>query len=264
MKRLSIALAALAFALAAQAQKTHRPQYDAACAEAFGPGEKLTYVVKYGFIKGGEGTFSVRDTVVDGRHVNHIVCGGQTTGLADVVYRVRDSYESYMDPETQLPVMSKRNIAEGRYRYNDKVVYDRQEGKLSKTVKRRDKPEEKKTEEMPDRLMDIVAAFYHARNNAFDDRLAPGDTIYYQTFFSNEIFPLNIRYKGKETIKTALGPRLCYKFAPVTEAGRSFEGDDDMHLWITADSNRIPVKIKFDMKVGSFVFELTKAEGLKH
>ena len=57
---------------------------------------------------------------------------------------------------------------------------------------------------------------------------------------------------------------MCDKFAPVTEKGRSFEGDDNMHLWITADANRVPVKIKFDMKVGSFVFELTKAEGLKH
>ena len=264
MKRLTIALAALSMTVAAQAQKTFRPQYDTARTEAFGPGETLTYSVKYGFIKGGEGTFSVRDTIIDGRKVNHIVCGGRTTGVADMVYRVRDSYEGYMDAATQLPVMCKRNIAEGRYRYNDQVVYDHQEGRMSKTVRRRNKPVENKTEEMPDKIMDIVAAFYHARNNAFDDRLTPGDTIFYETFFSNEIFPLNIRYKGKEMVKTVLGPRMCYKFAPVTEKGRSFEGDDNMHLWITADANRVPVKIKFDMKVGSFVFELTKAEGLKH
>lgn len=264
MKRISFTLAALALATAATAQKTYRPQYDSTRHEAFGPGERLSFSVKYGFIKGGESQFTVRDTIIDGRHVNHVTCGGRTTGLADLVYRVRDSYESYMDAATQLPVMSKRNIAEGRYRYNDKVVYDHKSGKMEKTIRRRNKPVEHKKEAMPDRIVDIVAAFYHARNNAFDSRLEPGDTIHYETFFSNEIFPLVIRYNGIETINTVMGPKPCYKFTPLTEVGRSFESNDDMHLWVTADANRVPVKIKFDMKVGSFVFELTKAEGLKH
>lgn len=265
MKRLAIVLAALTVSVAATSQKTYCPQYDSVRHESFGPGEKLTYSVKYGFIKGGEGYFVVRDTVIGGRHTHHVTCGGQTTGLADFVYSVRDSYESYMDVKTQLPVMSKRNISEGRYRYNDKVVYDREAGKMDKTIKRRNKPVERKREEMKNnKLVDIVAAFYHARNNAFDGRLTPGDTIHYETFFSDEIFPLNIKYNGIETINTVMGPRVCYKFSPITEVGRSFDGDDDMHLWITADANRVPVKIKFDMKVGSFVFELTKAEGLKY
>lgn len=264
MKRISIALAVLALATAATAQKTYRPQYDSIRHEAFGPGEKLTYSVKYGFIKGGESQFTVRDTIIDGKHTNHVTCGGRTTGLADIVYRVRDSYESYMDATTQLPVMSKRNIAEGRYRYYDKVVYNRETGKMEKTIRSRNKPVKHEKQEMPESLVDIVAAFYHARNNAFDGRLVPGDTIHYETFFSNEIFPLVIRYNGIETINTVMGPKACYKFTPITEVGRSFESNDDMHLWVTADANRVPVKIKFDMKVGSFVFELTKAEGLKH
>lgn len=265
MSRSVTLLAALAATFApVGAQTTHRPQYSGVVSEAFGPGEDLTYTVRYGFIKGGEGRFSVRDTVIDGRHVNHVVCGGRTTGVADVFYKVRDSYESYMDRQTQLPLMSKRNIREGRYKYCDKVVYDRHNGQMLKVVKRRDKPEETSRVAMPDRLVDIVGAFYHARNNAFDSRLTPGDTVFYQTFFSDEIYPLNIRYDGIETLNTVMGEKRCYKFTPVTEVGRSFKNKDDMHLWITADANRLPVKIQFDMTVGSFVCELTKATGLRH
>ena len=39
--------------------------------------------------------------------------------MADAIFKIIDIYESYMDPETELPVKSIRNISEGRYRkYN--------------------------------------------------------------------------------------------------------------------------------------------------
>ena len=256
------AVAAFASCLAV-AQRTHRPQYEAPVANAFAPGEELTYNVKYGFIKGGEGRFTVVDTVVGGRHANHVTVAGRTTGVADIFYEVRDSYETFLDAETQLPVLSKRNISEGRYRYNDMVSYDRINGTLTKSVKRRDKPVERCTQDAPQDIVDIIGAFYHARNNAFDSRLAVGDTIYYKTFFSNEVYDLNIRYDGLETISTIFGRTVCYKFTPITEVGRSFKSKDDMHLWITADARRLPVRIKFDMKVGSFTVDLASAKGLK-
>lgn len=248
---------------ASAAQRTFRPQYDKPIANSFAPGEDLSYTVKYGFIKGGEGRFTVVDTVINGRKVNHITVAGRTTGVADVFYSVRDSYESFLDVETQLPALSKRNISEGRYRYNDVVSYDRANNRLSKSVKKRDKPVEVKTQDAPDRIVDIIGAFYHARNNAFDSRLAKGDTIYYKTFFSNEIYDLNIRFDGVETLKTALGKVPCYKFTPITEVGRSFKNKEDMHLWITADNRRLPVRIKFDMTVGSFTVDLVSAKGIK-
>lgn len=245
------------------AQRTHKPQYEAPVCNAFAPGEELVYSVKYGFIKGGEGRFTVTDTVVDGRHTNHVTVAGRTTGVADLFYEVRDSYESFLDCETQLPLLSKRNISEGRYRYNDVVSYNRADNTMSKTVHKRGKLVESKTQSAPEDIVDIIGAFYHARNNAFDDRLAIGDTIYYKTFFSNEIFDLNIRYDGTETINTIFGRTLCYKFTPITEVGRSFKNKDDMHLWISADSRRLPMRIKFDMTVGSFTVDLAKASGIR-
>lgn len=268
MKRLLHLAAAIALGAAAQtgleAQTTHKPQYREAGRPAFAPGEDLTYTVRYGFIRGGEGRFTVRDTTIGGRRANHIVCGGRTTGVADLVFRVRDSYESYMDPETHLPIISKRNISEGRYKYRDEVLYDRTSGTMEKSVASRGAAPVCSTDTMPAGLVDMVGAFYHARSNIFDERLVPGDTIFYETFFSDEIFPLHIRYDGPETIKTIFGRKRCMKFTPVTEVGRAFKSKDDMHLWVTADSNRLPVKISFDMPVGSFVCELTKASGLLH
>ncbi|MBQ3636315.1 MAG: DUF3108 domain-containing protein [Bacteroidales bacterium] len=259
-----IVIMLLLLPLLVSAQTTVRPQNESVRDWTFMPGEDLTYTVKYGFVKGGEGHFTVRDTVIDGRHANHIVCAGRTTGIADTFFKVRDSYESYLDAETQLSIMSKRNIREGKYTYNDVVVYDRGKDEIQKIIKKRNKPKIEETQPVPPRILDIVGAFYHARNNAFATGLTIGDTICYETFFSNEVFPLYIKYRGKEVIKTMFGKRECYKFSPITEVGRSFKTEDDMHLWVTTDGNCLPVKIKFDLAVGSFVCELTKASGLKN
>ncbi|MCQ2236516.1 MAG: DUF3108 domain-containing protein [Bacteroidales bacterium] len=230
---------------------------------AFRAGEDLTFTVKYGFVKGGEGHFFVTDTVINGRHAEHITISGRTTGLADAIFEVRDTYESFMDKQTQLPLVSIRNIKEGKYRYFDRTTYDNNEGTVS--IHKETRRGEKDTTEFVGRnMLDIVSAFYFARNNSFNNTMSIGDTISFNTYFGGQIFPLRIRYQGTEKVKTKLGKVLCYKFAPVTEVGRTFKSKDDMHLWITADDNRLPVKIEFKMLVGSFSCELTSCKGLAH
>jgi len=39
--------------------------------------------------------------------------------------------------------------------------------------------------------------------------------------------------------------------------------DAKIHIWVTADERRIPVRIKSKVAIGSFIGELTSATGLK-
>ena len=84
------------------------------------------------------------------------------------------------------------------------------------------------------------------------------------TYFCDELFPLRIRYVGKETIKTKLGKINCYKFNPVTEIGRLFKTEEDMSVWFTRDDNFLPVKIRFDIFVGSVQVDMINYNGLSH
>src|SRR3546814_20574960 len=72
-----------------------------------------------------------------------------------------------------------------------------------------------------------------------------------------------IKYLGKETIKTNFGRLECLKFTPSLIEGRIFRNDSDMFLWITNDANRIPVKAKVEILVGSLTLELENYENLK-
>ncbi len=223
---------------------------------AFQAGEELTYNVRYGIIPGGAGYFSIKDSLLNGKKVNHIKVKGVTTGLADAIFKVRDVYESFMDVETDLPIKAIRNIREGRYRYYDEITYDRDSSVVHTT--------RTGTHKVPPKILDAVSAFYFARSHVFNDQLKEGEMIELVTFFAGKVYPMRIRYRGIETISTRFGKVQCYLFSPVTEVGRAFKTEDDMQVWISRDGNRLPMRIKFNLVVGSFVCELTEFRGLKH
>ncbi len=59
------------------------------------------------------------------------------------------------------------------------------------------------------------------------------------------------------------GSNVC-RFNPVTEVGRLFKTQEDMTFWFSADKNFLPVKVRFDIFVGSFSAEIISYEGLKY
>ena len=225
------------------------------------PGEKISYQIKYGIVGSGQATLEIKDGLYKGKPVWHARVTGQTTGFADAVYKVRDVYESYIDPATDLPVFTIRNIQEGRYRKYNEVGFDH-ETRIDSTLLFSDLTG---NHTGPKGLLDIVSCFYWFRKYylASGKELVPGETYKMMTWFADELYPIILRYKGKENIRIK-GSRIeCYRFHPVTEVGRVFKTEEDMAMWFTADENFLPVKIRFDIFVGSFHVDMTNYEGLR-
>ena len=218
-------------------------------------GEDLTFRVHYGFITGGEARLTLRKEWLFGREVFHTVLIGKTTGLVDKLYKVYDIYESFFDPETNLPDKAIRNIREGSYRYYDEVIFNQKEqyvmsqrnGKVS----------------VPKNTFDMASVMYYVRRLDLAN-LKVNDIILLDTYFGDELFPFYIVYRGRETISIGSGQYKCFKFVPIVEPGRVFQKKDDMTIWFSDDENKIPVSIRFDIWAGSFRCDLTKYENLKY
>lgn len=221
----------------------------------FQAGEKLTYLARFGFFYAGRATFFTQHATYEGRKVYHATALAETIGLPDKIYKVRDVYESYMDMETGLPYLSVRNISEGNYRYYNEVRFFHDSLKV---VSQRSGQHE-----VPANILDMVSAFYYLRSVVFNN-LEPGDVVVLDTFFSDEIFPLKVRYRGKEIVKTRLGRFSSMKFSPVVEPGRIFDSEDDVTIWISDDKNFIPLHVRVDLIVGSIKCDLITYKGLKH
>ena len=232
------------------------PRYPLTNHSSYHHGEELAFKLSYGIITGGMCYLTVNDTLLNNQKVQHVVARGETVGVADVLYKIRDRYESFIDPQTSLPVKAVRSIREGRYRYFNEVLYDRDSSQVMS--------KKSGVHKVPDGILDILSAFFYARNHKFNEDLEEGEMIEFMTYFSDELFPLRIRYRGTEVIKTNFGKVECYKFSPITEVGRAFKTENDMQLWISKDDNRIPIRIKFNLAVGSFTCDLETFRGLKN
>lgn len=225
-------------------------------------GEKVNYTIQYGIITGGTASLQLNEELLNGMEVWHSKLSAKTTGLADAIYKVVDIYESFIDPKTELPVKSIRNIHEGRYRNYNEVLFDHTTRADSSIL----------TSDLtgvhiaPPRIHDILSCFYYFRNHILpvDSNLKKGEIITILTWFTDELYPIRLRYKGMDEVKTKVGKIKCYKFNPVTEKGRLFKTEEDVSFWFSADKNFLPVKIRFDIFVGAFAAEISSYEGLKY
>ncbi|WP_066632083.1 DUF3108 domain-containing protein [Labilibacter marinus] len=243
------------------AQNTFASERDLNGNIAYQPGEKLTYSLKYGFVKGGYISFSVKDTLWNGYNTHELELFAKTSGMIDAVFKVRDKYLSFINPDSDQPLKSVRDIREGKYKYYNEVTYN-----YDSLYQDSIKIQSKKSGEVrvPPNIHDIVSAFYFARRYRFNDSMKKGEILEFTTYFDDEIFPLKIKYMGNQTISTNFGRTECYLFHPVTEVGRAFETEEDMKIWVTRDKNHIPIKAKVNLKVGSFSCELIEHKGLKN
>lgn len=219
-------------------------------------GEKLRYQLYYGPINAGEAIMTLEPAKFEGRDILHAVTLGYTTGLADRLFKVYDVYESFMEEDTGLPVKAIRNIREGNYRYYNEVLYDRESNKVESQLSG--------THEVPEGILDMVSAIYKLRDTIRTPNLRSGDVIELMAFFSDELYPIVVRYRGTETIRTRMGKFHALRFSPVSEPGRLFKTEDDITVWFSNDRNLVPLRIRLNMLVGAVRMDLIETEGLRY
>jgi len=229
---------------------------------AFGDGEWFRFKMSYsGFFKAGNATLSVFETTNENKPAFHIIGKGWTTGAIKWFFKVKDRYESYVDQETMLPYKFIRKIDEGGYTKDIEIDFDHQKNKAY--INNKKKKIEKNLDIKPN-VQDIVSTFYFLRNNLEITNLKMGDEINLDMFFDEENHGFKLKYLGEETIKTEFGKVESIMFRPYVLAGRVFKEEESLTLWVSKDKNKIPLRIKADLKVGSLRADLDAYKGLKH
>ena len=80
----------------------------------------------------------------------------------------------------------------------------------------------------------------------------------------DETFKFRIKYLGKDIIRTKFGKVECLKFRPFVQAGRVFKEQESLTVWVSNDQNKIPLRIKADLAIGSIKADLNAYKGLSH
>ncbi|CEN38972.1 DUF3108 domain-containing protein [Capnocytophaga cynodegmi] len=228
----------------------------------FKGGEWLKFKVKYGIFNTSEATLHLKEVNYEGEKVFHAVGKGSTTGLARVFFRVDDTYESYFGVEDGTPRYFVRDIYEGGYTKHLKMYFNH--------VTQRAKIDNIETGgsveiTVPIGIQDVISGFYSLRQHPEIDSIKEGQEVEMDMIFDDdEIFKFKLRYLGKEKIKTKFGSVNTMIFRPLVQDGRVFKEQESLTLWITDDQNKIPVRVKASLRVGSLVADLDAFNGLKY
>ncbi len=229
---------------------------------AFESGEWFRFKMSYGgWFKAGNATLTVKDYEYKGKPSYHVIGKGWTTGTIKWFFKVKDRYESFIDKTTGVPYKFIRNINEGGHTKNIEIEFDHINNKAHVHNK---KEKKKKVIDTKPNIQDMVSTYYYLRNSIDIENLKKGDEITVDMFFDEENYGFKLKYLGKETIKTQFGKVKSLKFRPYVMAGRVFKEEESLTLWVSNDQNKIPLRIKADLAVGSLRADLDAFKGLKY
>lgn len=225
----------------------------------FKSGEWLKFRVHYGLVNAGYATLTLKDAQKNGKSVFHVIGEGWTTGVARVFFKVNDNYQSYFDKDTGLPIHFIRRVDEGGYIISRDKYFDHVKKEVVVKDHKRNTNEVYKISE----VQDMVSAFYFLRNKDFSN-FKNGDETTINMFFDGETTPFKLKLLDREIVNTKFGNVKCLKFRPYVQAGRVFKENESLTVWITDDDNKIPIRIKASLVIGSLKADLEEYKGLNN
>ena len=235
--------------------------FDTQREDAFGVGEWFKFRIHYGIVTAGYATLEVREAVRNNKKVFHAVGRGYTTGMSKLFFRVEDTYESYFDKVTGKPYQFVRKIDEGGYTKNQEGFFNQDKN----TILVKDyKNKNESTFATPENVQDIVSTFYYLRNHPNIDKMKVGESITIDMFFDDETTKFRLKYIGNEDLDTKFGKVPTMIFRPLVQSGRVFKEEESLTVWISDDDNKLPVRIKASLAVGSLKADLESFKGLKN
>jgi hypothetical protein len=239
-------LATLTFSAIADATENRYP---------FSPGEKLTFQVRWAFIPAGEAVLEIYPIeTMNGREVYHFVLTARTYPIVDLFYKVRDRIDAYTDEKMSHSILYKET-KEGKRKRKVVVRFNWEKGE----AQRSNFGEKIAPVPIKPGTFDPLSVYYALRLHDLKENMELEKPL---TDGKKWILG-RARVVKREKVTVLSGTYDTYLVEPDLEhIGGVFKKSKNakLQIWVTADENHIPVKIKSKVAVGSFLGELVSVE----
>ncbi len=215
----------------------------------FKTGEKLTFAVRYEFVKAGVATMEVAGRVkCEGGECFRIVSVARSTMPFSLFFEVEDRVESLLDVEKLYTWRYEKNLKEGNYRAREVVVFDQREHTATYPDGR--------VVTIPEGVQDVLTSLYYIRTMD----LEVGKSVFIENHADGKNYPLEVKVLGVEIIKVPAGKYECFILEPILKASGIFQHKGRLTVWMSTDPSHIPVMMKSKVAIGSINVVLLEAE----
>ena len=231
-------------------------------------GETLSYdlLFRWGAVNTvvADAVFSLDSIAYNGAPAYHSVLAVKSAPFFDVFFKMRERFEGWMSADSIRPLEFIRNTREGSYTATNHFFYDWPSGVIHADVSSSYRPLEHLEIPLKDCVTDVGSVLYFTRGMDISS-LKVGSEYPLRFAIDDQVYEIVLTYRGKDSVwRRRLGSVRCLKFSCSVVAGEMFDGSEDFSLWISDDSNRIPVCFIAPLRVGSICGWLKGWEKLKH
>ena len=218
----------------------------------FGPGEQLTYSVKYLGVRAGTAELTVGNSVVPGKEVWPIVLHAKTDSLL-AIYPIQDKLVTLWDAGDSCWLGHEFYADENHHRRRQKIELDPHTHQASVMKQKEGEPIASSKRALPDGTMDFASVMFALR----DRPLTVGAQYDLPVFTGAKLLSLSASVEGRETLDTELGKKAAVRVRVRTGMGGKFASKHDMIVYFSDDVLHIPLRIEADLALGTVAIELT-------
>lgn len=210
----------------------------------FGPGERISFSVGWGFINAGSSWLEVKDTVtVDGHLCWEIESRARSNDVLGTLYPVDDRVTTWMDTDELHSRGLEKRLREGGYKKDRRYAIQPEKGRILKF--KHDEPLD--TLKFARHVQDVLSAFYWVRTRP----LRVGQVLEVEAVDELKTYRLAVKVLERETIRLKAGEYDCFKIQPILLGEGLFKAKGEVFIWLTADERRIPVRMKSKIFIGA-------------
>ena len=222
----------------------------------------MAYTIRFGFLKAGtmECKSETNAHLIEGKKCYKLEVMGKTAGTFAAFAKIQDRWMSYVDTSIGLPFRFIRELRENNYSKEELTEFDRLNNLAVVSTKTNQDEYQVATYNTPANVHDMISA-YLALNATSLHLMKKNDIVQLNIFLDDSTFEFRLKYLGKEEIKTKYGKRDSFKISPIMPENSIFSKKEAIICWISADCEKIPLKLRAKVKIGTLELNLEKYSG---
>lgn len=223
----------------------------------FRPGEVLTYDVSYsGAVSAGEATITVRDKRPSySSTAYYVVAEAKPTGLLARLYTLYYKADTLVDAFTLLPQRGSLFSQEGKRSRLKTTQFNQPSGTANYEIKTATLVQQ--PVKIQPSTHDALSALIALRTTT----LQAGSRITLPLSDSGRQYKVLCTVEERETVKTSALTAPAWRLGVKIVDDRGQSPGRGLYIWVSDDARRVPMKVKAELAVGSFVLELTQIKG---
>ncbi len=241
-------------ATARAAPRVARPER----AVPFAAGETLVYDVSWSsYLTAGQAVLSVKQKRPSyGSSAYYIVAEGRPSYLLSKMYTLYYKADTLLDVYNLLPQRGSIYSEEGKRHRFKSAVFDQPRHTAKYEVRTASVSQQQL--DLPPLTQDALSTLYVVRALG----LKPGDRLAIPVFDSGRLYRVGLNARSVETVKAGIGALQATRIDMTVTDQKGQPAGRNLAVWISSDRRHLPVQLKADLPVGSFLLLLREARGL--